>query len=151
MDAKPRNLGEVLLVKEVLNLAKLRFVIERQRKFGGELGDIAEELGYATEEQVARCRADLLDLPYVDLGHLIMDTHLLHAVSKMYLFKYAAMPIELRGDGKMLLVVANPSASTPIFRRFEDALKVKIALGISTKSAIIDRLTRLFGPDLSAE
>lgn len=144
-------LTNLLVSKGIINAAQLAQARLVQTQANADIGDLIADLGFATETQVAMCRSDAYKIPYLDFTRTVIDTKLLQRVEKQYLFKYTAIPVERRRDGKIVIAVANPAVATPVIIKFETTVGAQVVLAVSPRKMIYDRLVKLFGAPVTTK
>ncbi|MBA2530161.1 MAG: type II/IV secretion system protein, partial [Euzebyales bacterium] len=71
-----RRIGDVLVERGLLTPDQLAVALAEQANVEGDrrrLGQVIVGLGLATERQIAQALAAVLDLPFVDLGEVVVD------------------------------------------------------------------------------
>lgn len=62
-----KDLGEVLVAKQVISADELAQAREAQRSAPGDIGRIIVDLGFAPDKEVTQAKAEVLGIPFVDL------------------------------------------------------------------------------------
>jgi hypothetical protein len=81
-------LKESLITQEMLEKGRLEV-----KRTGLRIERALEKLGFISEEDVIRVRANALGLPYVDLSEYIIDTELLKLIPEHLARKYKVVPL----------------------------------------------------------
>jgi len=103
---KPRALrmplGLLLLSREVLSVEQLKISLDRQRVTGANLGDVVQELGFATGEQVTAAVAAQWACPVFSMRGrpLPLQIHIPHRLLELY----EMLPVHFAETGGRLLV-----------------------------------------------
>jgi len=93
MGMNKKSLGEVLVDKAVLSPEQYRQAREVQKSAPGDLGTIIHDLGFATEREVASARAQVLNLPFIDLTRQTAEPEAIKAVPEHIVKRYNILPI----------------------------------------------------------
>lgn len=105
--AKGTDTIELLLDKGLLTQEQLVKATEEVKKTGLPLERALEKLGYITEEEIARTRADILKIPYIDLTDYLIDPGAIKLVPEALARKNKAIPLFKIGD-VLTLAMVNP-------------------------------------------
>lgn len=95
-------LGLLLVSREILTHEQLKIALEQQRTNGGNLGEIVQELGFATEQQVTSAVAAQWASPVFNLGDRPLPLEV--RVPRPLLEQYAMLPVHYSPIGKQLMV-----------------------------------------------
>lgn len=100
------RLGEILLERRSISHRKLQRGLELARESRQRLGDVLLELGYVSEEEIARCLAEQYGFPYQDLSQVEPDPRALELITPEFALKWCVLPI--RNGEQLWCVIADP-------------------------------------------
>jgi hypothetical protein len=104
------RVGDILLKHKVLDPLQMRSALARLDQWGGRLGKIAVDLGFANEDAVVEALAKELFLKRIQLGQVPKDLPALRKLDAHYCEENAVFPVSLKDNGKTLvLAVADPT------------------------------------------
>ncbi|MBL8328673.1 MAG: Flp pilus assembly complex ATPase component TadA [Rubrivivax sp.] len=101
------RLGELLLQAGKLDEAQLKNALDRQKQTGRRLGTVLKDLGYASDEDIARILARQLKLPYFAPLIENVDAAVARRFTEVQVRKLKCMPVGQQG-GRLRVVVADP-------------------------------------------
>lgn len=100
-------IGEILMQEGSITREQLQRGLSHQREIGKRLGETLVELGYASDEDVAKALARQCSLPYLSLASLsITPVPIRDRVSPKYLREHKVFPIEVR-DGTLTVAMSD--------------------------------------------
>ena len=133
-----KKIGDVLKEAGLIDDFQLESALSHQRNWGGKLGSIIVELGFAQEAELARVLAEKLRLPYADLFDPEIPEAIINLIKPEIAKKYQIMPV--KKDGKSLvLAMADPmdlEAMDAIRFATGSNIKPALAMGSEIKDAI---------------
>lgn len=106
-------IGEYLKNNHIITDKQLKRALETQKK-GLEvgrrvrLGQLLVDMGYCTEEQVARALAHISGVPFISLNDLSIDKNAVGLLSAELAAQYQALPIRFNGQ-YLQVAMLNPS------------------------------------------
>lgn len=104
------QIGQVLLQKGLIEERQLDRAVQLQKRTPGKrLGDILIDLGYVTEEAMAKALAEQLHLPYVDLYQYPIQPEALNLVEQTYAQRNNVLPVEIR-NRELVVATSDPLA-----------------------------------------
>jgi len=103
-----KDLGEVLVTKEIITADELAQAREAQRSAPGDIGRIIIDLGFAQDKDVAKARAEVLGLQYVDLSTQRIDDSVANSIPEHIAKRHKVIAISKNGS-KLTVAVADPS------------------------------------------
>ncbi|MFA7627920.1 MAG: GspE/PulE family protein [Candidatus Dojkabacteria bacterium] len=112
---------------------------------------ILQELGLATEVDIAKSKAEIFGIPFVDLREITVAESILAEVSVDSLAKYRAVPFE-RGKDFVKIAMQDPfdvQATQALQRKYPPGTRINVY--ITTKDAINSILDRRVGDVMSSE
>lgn len=138
------KLAEILLQNRVISLEQLDQA-ERERKTTGEdLAAIVIRRAFAKSEDVLRCVAEQLELPYLDLADYTLEEEALEQVPKEIAYKCGVIPIFCIGN--VLTVAMSDPADVSVIDTLRRATKMEIEPAISSPEEIRAALEEHYGP-----
>jgi MSHA biogenesis protein MshE len=99
------RLGELLIREGRLNEAQLQQALARQKQTGRRLGAVLQDLGFVTDEVIARLLAAQLRMPYFEPMLEHVDTAVARRLTELQVRKYRALPVGMAGDRVRVAVV----------------------------------------------
>lgn len=103
-----KKLGEVLVGWGVMNSAQAEKAANQARKQGKRIGDAIVELGFASEEQVAKALANQFGMEYVDLSAAgVAEQVDMSSLDEQVIRKYLVLPMGKKG-GRITLIIHDP-------------------------------------------
>lgn len=141
-----RRIGDVLVERGLLTPDQLAVALAEQANVEGDrrrLGQVIVGLGLATERQIAQALAAVLDLPFVDLGEVVVDRDAARLLP-LGLSRRLGVLVLGRTETELRLAIADPTNVIA----FDD---VRLYTGtenlravVATESQIKDRLGRVW-------
>jgi|SRR5579862_235619 len=95
-------LGLQLVSREVLTADQLKVVLERQRVTGANIGDVVQELGFATQEQITAAVAMQWSCPVFSLEGQQLPAEI--QIPYRLLELYEMLPVHYASNGRKLLI-----------------------------------------------
>ncbi len=102
-----RNVVDILLQKKILTSDQASQVKVEQINTGQNVEKIILDKGWATEKQLVEARAEMLQLPYVDLSGLAIPTDILAKIPESVARHYTLIPIRLE-DEELQVAMKDP-------------------------------------------
>ncbi len=94
-----RRIGQILVDLGFINDEQLEMLLEEQRRHPGELlGKIAEEMGLATDDQVALALGEQMSLQVIKLAEMQPSVDVLELITEPMAQLYRVVPIKLEGN-----------------------------------------------------
>ncbi|MDX1565741.1 MAG: ATPase, T2SS/T4P/T4SS family, partial [Phycisphaeraceae bacterium] len=157
-----KKLGQYLLRWGVLEEQQLKEALQVAKGSGKRIGETLCDLGYATEDDVAKALASQFGLEYVDLDHSGVDiSNNLDLLPKDLIKKFLVLPLE-RQNGRLKVLIHNPMDLELLDTlRFRMSCEIDTALGsrakiksyidkfLSETQASIDREIREMSVDMT--
>ncbi|MCI0370655.1 MAG: hypothetical protein L0214_04570 [candidate division NC10 bacterium] len=108
------RLGQVLLRMGLVSLEQLEEATERQVSCGGRLGSNLLELGYLSEEALAKTLSIIHGVPYADPARLErVDPRILFLISADFATKHRLVPFERDRTG-LYVAMVDPTDRVPL-------------------------------------
>lgn len=103
------TLLDMLLNAGLINSEQFDEALRNRVLYGGKIGTSLIELGYISEEELARFLSDKLSVPYVPQEQLLqIPAEVIQLLSRDIALKYGAIPLRLERK-RLSLVMADPS------------------------------------------
>ncbi len=106
MPPSRKKLGELLVDLGVIDEMQLKSALGHQRSWGGRLGAIVVEQGYADEDRLVRTLASHLNVPVVRLSAVAAEPRALELMASDVAKRLHVLPLRLEGANLDTLVVA---------------------------------------------
>jgi Type II secretion system (T2SS), protein E, N-terminal domain len=140
------RLGEILLSKKVLTSNELDSALEHQLMYGIKLGTCLIEMGYVTDEDLARCVGEQMGLAYMTNDQLLaFGSQNLSLISPTVMKKHRLIPVGINGGALRIATDQVFSQNKQI--EIEDLLKQKIDLVAVSGYALDCFLENVFGTE----
>ncbi|MCF6289425.1 MAG: Flp pilus assembly complex ATPase component TadA [Desulfobacterales bacterium] len=141
--AKKKRFGDILVEGGLITVDQLQQALAFGRERQIKLGEALRELGFATEETVAKTVAKQLHIPFIDFNRIILDPEVIRLVPEMIARKHKMLAVGKR-PGETLVAFADP---LNIFA-LDDAsryIKDHIVTCVAEESKIIAAIDRYHG------
>ncbi|MEC9489897.1 MAG: ATPase, T2SS/T4P/T4SS family [Halanaerobiales bacterium] len=110
MTAKNRKkLGELLVDHEYISREQLQEALARSKNKDKKIGEILVKLGYVKEEDLIEVLEFQRGIPHADLDKYFFDPSLAELIPENIARRYLAVPIEKSDQGKLKVVMADPT------------------------------------------
>jgi type II secretory ATPase GspE/PulE/Tfp pilus assembly ATPase PilB-like protein len=101
-------IGDALLQGGLITLAQLDEALERQSEHPTKrIGEILQEMGAISEEELYRALADKFHLPFIDLDEVRINEEAVAEVSPDVLHKFQVLPID-HDERTLLIAISDP-------------------------------------------
>ncbi len=109
-----QRLGDILVSERLLTFSQLEEAIETQCLYGGRLGTSIVELGFLSEEEIARTLSRKLRLPYIEPKLLMkIPSEVIDLVPQKLAKKHLVIPCRLEKK-RLYLAMSDPTNLTVI-------------------------------------
>jgi len=105
--AEDKKFGELLFHKGILSKAQLLEVFNFKKHNNEELTQIIINKGFAEEEDVIDCLAEVLNIPFVQLHDYAVDPTVLEIVPKELSIKHKVFPV-FKIENSLTIAMVNP-------------------------------------------
>ena len=139
----PKQLGELLLERKIINDRQLQKAIQRQKEEGGLLGVILVGLGYATEEQIAQVLTTQFGFPYLPLANYEIDLDVVKLIPENVAKQYNLIAVDRIGNS--LTIAMSDPLDTHATEDVELVTNCKAQIFISTLTDIKKAIKRYYG------
>jgi len=137
------NLGELLLREKLISPEQLKSALDLQKKNGYSLNAALVNLGYITEEEIAKALSRQLGYPYIDLNQFDVYPDVIELIPVEIAKKYMVMPIH-RIRSFLTLAMVDPTDLDVIEDiRFRTGLSIQPV--IASESGIMNAISKYYG------
>ncbi|MDA7950441.1 MAG: Flp pilus assembly complex ATPase component TadA [Pirellulaceae bacterium] len=139
----PKRLGNVLIERGYLTLAKLQEALDLQKQTKSHklLGEILVDNNFCTEEQVTECLAAEYGVPYAKLEARLHDPETIHLLPREYIEKHQVLPLFKVKD--QLVVAVTEPANLFLVDELASMTNLKILIVATTPKDIRRMITNL--------
>jgi hypothetical protein len=138
------KLGELLVARGLITPEQLEDALFIQRQGGGRLGTNLIELGYVSDEDLARCLSEQLSIPYVRAEALEnIAPEVIARVPRKLAEKYRTVPVRFH-NGELYLCMADPQNFAKV-DELKFALNTRLHLYVITEVTLNFALERYYG------
>jgi hypothetical protein len=149
----PIKLGDLLLKARAITDSQLRSALSEQQKWGGRLGEILVRMNILTEEMLVKALSKQLALPAVNLDSVQgIPAHVRGKIPAQLAKDFAAVPVQLRDDGKTLVVAMAEPQNIEHIDTMRSVARCRIVVQVAGRSAIARAYRRFYeGVDEGAD
>ena len=101
------QLGQTLVSRGLLDADNLEVALREHHKTGERLGDVLVKMNMVGVEDVLRCLAEQLQLPFVRLGDVQIPKSVIERVPAKLVSHYHCVPLE-QHNGSIRVAVSDP-------------------------------------------
>jgi hypothetical protein len=139
------KLGELLIKANVLQEGQLKAALAEQAKWGGKLGEILVRMNLVSEDILVRALSKQLAIPAVNLDALKdVPKHVLNRVPVQTARDFALLPMQLRDDGKTLVVAIADPLNVRQLDELRAITKCRIVPNVAGRTAIARAMARFY-------
>ncbi len=139
------KLGELLIKANVLNESQLKSALSEQQKWGGKLGEILVRMNILSEELLVKALSKQLAIPAVNLDAVQgVPPHVKAKVPVDTARSLAALPLQLRDDGKTLVVAMAEPQDIQTMDTLRAVSKCKIIAQLAGRTQIARAFARFY-------
>jgi hypothetical protein len=139
------KLGELLIKANVLQESQLRAALAEQAKWGGKLGEILVRMNMVSEDILVRALSKQLAIPAVNLDAVNeIPPHVLNRIPLQTARDFAVLPLQLRDDGKTLVVAIADPLNVRQLDELRAITKCRIAPNVAGRTAIARAMARFY-------
>jgi type IV pilus assembly protein PilB len=102
-----KQLGELLIERNILNQRQLEKALAAQREKGGLIGEIFVELGFCKEEDIAQALTAQYGFPYLPLTNYEINSEIAALIPARVARQYMLIPIDKIGNN-LTIAMSNP-------------------------------------------
>ncbi len=89
-----KKLGEILAARGLISAGQLEEALQKQRGSGEFLGEMLQELGWVTEDQILEALSDQFKIPFQRLEPNQVDWAVTGQFPKSLLFEHTCIPLQ---------------------------------------------------------
>jgi len=142
--SKKSRLGDILIRCNAITEPELKIALSEQRKSGERLGTVLLKKGMVSDETMRQALSTQLNIPYIDISRLNIDSNLTKIINRDYALKHKIIPISMT-DTSITLAMDDPT-NTDVASELEMFTRLKVNIVTSSQSAIKGAFNRLY-PD----
>ncbi len=135
------KVGEMLVSKKLITAEQLQLVLQEQHKTGELLGQTLNRMGYMAEDQFLLVLSEQLNIPFIKLQDVDIDTEAIKKLPPKFAWHYKIMPISL-SDGKLTVATFDPLSSLNDVEKFLGCEAVPV---LATESDLIKAIEKYYG------
>jgi len=136
------RLGDLLVAQKAVSQEQLKLGLDEQKRSGRRLGRVLVEMGFVTEDDIARALSRQLNLAFVDLKHHHFKPNVVLKLPEVAARRFRAVALEERG-AKMLIGMADPT-DLFAFDELTRLLKKDVEPVVVTESEVAQALDRVY-------
>src|SRR5262245_46816606 len=131
----PIKLGDLLLKARAITELQLKAALSEQQKWGGRLGELLVRMNILSEDLLVRALSKQLAIPAINLDTVQgVPDHVKAKVPAQMAKDFAAVPIQLRDDGKTLVVAMAEPQNISHIDTIRSVARVRIAVMVAGRS-----------------
>ncbi|WP_224245650.1 GspE/PulE/PilB domain-containing protein [Hyalangium gracile] len=139
------KLGELLIKANVLQESQLKAALAEQAKWGGKLGEILVRMSLVSEDILVRALSKQLNIPAVNLDAVqTLPPHVRSKVPAQTARDFAILPLQLRDDGKTLVVAVADPLNVRHLDELRAITKCRIVPNVAGRTSIARAYARLY-------
>ena len=137
-----KQLGELLLERDIINQAQLDKALKFQKENGGLIGQILVALGFAKEEEIAQSLTVQYGFPYLPLECYDINAEAIRLIPHNVALQYNLVAIDKIGD-LLTIAMSNPLNYQAV-EDIEVLTKCKVQVFVSTMTDINNAITKYY-------
>jgi len=139
------KLGELLIKANVLQESQLKAALAEQQKWGGKLGEILVRMSLVTEDLLVRALSKQLNVAAAPLDSIQgIPPHVKAKIPVTTARDYHVLPIQLRDDGKTLVVAMVDPQNVEQIDALRAVSKCRIMPQLAGRTAIARAFARFY-------
>jgi type IV pilus assembly protein PilB len=146
-----KNLAQILVGKGKISKETHDEIVMESLNTGQPVDKIAEEKGLVSDDDLARAKAELYNVPFVNLLEVGVSTEALQALPKAVAEKFSLLPFAVDRKANILSVAMVNPLDLEAVEFIERKSGYKVAAFIAPKDRIIKSITERYFQNLSAE
>ncbi len=136
-------IGQYLIEKGLINEEQLNEILEIKKQEKNKLfGEIVVEKGFVSELEFARCLAERLNVPFIDLAETELNPQVVNKIPEAVAKKYNLIAVSLLG--KRLTVATNDPVNFYVFEDIRVITGCSTVPVMATKSAITKAIGKMY-------
>lgn len=146
------RLGDLLVKAKVISESQLRAALNEQQKWGGRLGELLVRMNFVTEDMLVKALSKQLNLQTVNLDAIQgVPPHVVAKVPFDVARDLVALPLQLRDDGKTLVVVMAEPQNLKHIDTLRSVSRCRIVAQIAGRQMIARAFARIYQGETSVE
>ena len=147
----PIKLGDLLLKARAITELQLKAALSEQQKWGGRLGEILVRMNILTEEMLVKALSKQLAVPAVNLDSVQgVPPHVRAKLPAQMAKDFAALPVQLRDDGKTLVVAMAEPQNIEHVDTIRSVARCRIVVQVAGRTAIARAYGRFYEGEADA-
>jgi sRNA-binding regulator protein Hfq len=139
---RKKRFGEICIDMGYANEEDIRMALEYQKQNSNlRTGEILEEAGVISTEQVAMILSKQFKMQYIDLSKFILDPNLIKEIGKKTVADLYFVPLK-KIAGKLIVAIADPTDEEKL-TKIKEAIQDEIVFVVSSTSSINKLLVNL--------
>ena len=139
------RLGDLLVKAKVINESQLKAALAEQQKWGGKLGELLVRMNFLTEDMLVKALSKQMNVPAVNLDAIeSIPAHVRAKVPVDVARDLVALPLQLRDDGKTLLVAMAEPQNLKHLDTLRSVSRCRITAQFAGRQAIAKSFGRFY-------
>ncbi len=139
------RLGDLLVKAKVINESQLKAALAEQQKWGGKLGELLVRMNFLTEDMLVKALSKQMTVPSVNLETIQgIPPHVRAKVPPEVARDLVALPLQLRDDGKTLLVAMAEPQNLKQLDTLRSVSRCRITPQLAGRQAIARAFARFY-------
>ena len=139
------KLGDLLVRAKVLSDTQLKAALAEQQRWGGKLGEILVRMNIVTEDMLVKALSKQLNIAPVNLDAIeAIPEHVKAKMTKDMAADFTAVPIQLRDDGRTLVVAMAEPQNLRQIDMIRAVSKCKVMPQVAGRSAVLRAFARYY-------
>ncbi|MGD8367198.1 MAG: ATPase, T2SS/T4P/T4SS family [Desulfobacterales bacterium] len=135
-------LGEILIKSGLIDEELLEVALKLQKKSGRRLGEELVQQKFVTEEAMRKVLCTQLNIPYVNLRSIDIDTRLAKVINKNYAQRHKIVPVFRKGD--IITLAMDDPTNKDVVEELQNMTGLIVQVVSATSSDIEDAYIRLY-------
>ena len=140
-----KQLGELLIEREVITKSQLEKAVRVQREKGGLLGQVLVVLGFAKEEEIAQALTVQYGFPYLPLTNYELTQKIVQLIPENVAKQYCLIAVDKIGD-TLTVAMSNP-LNVKAIEDIELLGKCNVQVFVSTLTDINKAIGKFYGKE----
>ncbi len=139
------RLGDLLVKAKVISESQLKAALAEQQKWGGKLGELLVRMNFLTEDMLVKALSKQMNVPAVNLEAIeSIPPHVRAKVPAQVARDLVALPLQLRDDGKTLLVAMAEPQNLKQLDTLRSVSRCRITAQLAGRQAIAKSFARFY-------
>ena len=146
------RLGDLLVKAKVVSESQLKAALAEQQKWGGKLGELLVRMNFLTEDMLVKALSKQMNVPSVNLEAIQgIPAHVRAKVPPEVARDLVALPLQLRDDGKTLLVAMAEPQNLKQLDTLRSVSRCRITAQLAGRQAIARSFARFYEGEAEME